>query len=210
MRSPPRFRGPAWARLVTLVVGLAVFAVGIVALIEADLGLSPWDVLHQGVADRTPLSFGAAHVAISFAVLVVAWALRAHLGIGTAANALLVGLFVQLLTVSDRVTALSEHGLGLRIMLLILGIALVGVATALYIGAAYGAGPRDSLMVVASARTRVRIGVVRGAIEAAALATGWALGGTVGIGTVAFVLLVGPAVEASFWLAERVAPTETA
>jgi uncharacterized membrane protein YczE len=197
-------------RLVVLVFGLAVFALGIVFFLEADLGLSPWDVLHQGVAKQTPLSFGTAHVAVSLVVLVVAGALGARVGIGTVANAVLVGVFVQLFTMSDAIDGLAGHGLPFRVALLGLGIALVGAATALYIGAAFGAGPRDSLMVVGSARTRFRIGVVRAALEATALAIGWILGGTVGVGTVAFVLLVGPAIEVSFWLAERLAPTASA
>jgi uncharacterized membrane protein YczE len=194
-------------RLLVLVLGLAVFAVGIVFLLESDLGLSPWDVLHQGVADQTPLSFGTAHVVVSLAVLAVAAALGAQLGLGTVANAVLVGLFVLLLTKLDAVDGLSEHGLAFRVVLLILGLALIGMATALYLGAAFGAGPRDSLMVIGSARTRFRIGLVRAALETSALAVGWALGGTVGVGTVAFVLLIGPSIEGSFWLVERLAPT---
>lgn len=207
MRSPPELVAPPWARLVVLVLGLAVFAIGIVALLESDLGLSPWDVLHQGIARNTGLSFGAAHVVVSVAVLGLAAALGARLGIGTVANALLVGLFVQLLTTSDAVAALSGQGLALRVVLLGLGLVLVGVGTALYLGAAFGAGPRDSLMVVGARRTSLRIGIVRASLEATVLAIGWLLGGTVGIGTVAFVLLIGPSIEGSFWLLERVAPT---
>ena len=203
MHVPPQLRGPLWVRFVVLVCGLLVFAAGIVALLESDLGLSPWDVLHQGLADQTPLSFGAANVVVSGVVLGLAWALGARIGVGTVANAVLVGLFVQLLTSSEAIAELSKSDLSARIALLAAGIALMGLGTGLYIGAGLGAGPRDSLMVVGAARTRIRIGAVRGAIEAAALAVGFALGGTVGVGTLAFVILIGPAVEGSFWLLAR-------
>ena len=203
MHVPPQLRGPVWVRFVVLVGGLLVFASGIVALLESDLGLSPWDVLHQGLADQTPLSFGAANVVVSIVVLGLAWTVGARIGIGTVANAVLVGLFVQLLTSSEAIAELSNSDLSARISLLAAGIALMGFGTGLYIGAGLGAGPRDSLMVAGAARTRIRIGAVRSAIEAAALAVGFALGGTVGVGTIAFVILIGPAVEASFRLLAR-------
>ncbi len=190
-------------RLPLLIVGLFLFAAGIAALFESELGLSPWDVLHQGLAEHTALSFGEANIAVSVLVLAVAWLLGARVGIGTLANALLVGTFVQLLTSVEAVSSLSDGGLGLRIALLAIGIPLMGIGTAVYLGAGLGAGPRDSLMVVGAERTRTRIGVVRGVLELTALAVGFALGGTVGIGTVAFALLIGPAVEASFWLLQR-------
>ena len=199
MRAPPRLRGPLVVRLPLLVFGLFVFAAGIVALLESGLGLSPWDVLHQGLAEHTRLSFGEANVAVSIVVLAVAWMLGARVGVGTPANALLVGTFVQLLTSVEAISALSDRGLGSRIALLAVGIALMGAGSGLYLGAGLGAGPRDSLMVVGAERTRFRIGVVRAALELIALAVGFVLGGTVGIGTVAFALLIGPAVEGSFW-----------
>ena len=203
MRVPPRLRGPLAARLPLLIVGLFLFAAGIVALFESELGLSPWDVLHQGLAEHTALSFGEANIAVSVLVLAIAWLLGARVGIGTLANALLVGTFVQLLTGIEAISSLSDRGLGLRVALLAIGIALMGIGTAVYLGAALGAGPRDSLMVVGAERTRIRIGIVRAVLELTALAVGFALGGTVGIGTVAFALLIGPAVEASFWLLQR-------
>ena len=203
MRAPPRLRGPLTVRLSLLVFGLFVFAAGIVALLESGLGLSPWDVLHQGLAEHTRLSFGEANVAVSIVVLAVAWMLGARVGVGTLANALLVGAFVQLLASVEVVSELSDRELGPRITLLVIGIALMGAGSGLYLGAGLGAGPRDSLMVVGAERTRFRIGVVRAALELIALAVGFVLGGTVGIGTVAFALLIGPAVEGSFWLLER-------
>lgn len=207
MRAPPTLRGPLPVRLVALVLGLAVFACGIVALLESGLGLSPWDVLHQGIAERTPLSFGQANIAVGVLVLVLAGLLGATIGLGTLANAVLVGVFVEILTRSQAIGALSEHGLEPRLALLLVGVALMGVGSALYIGAGLGAGPRDSLMVVGARRTPLRIGAVRAVLELTALALGFALGGTVGLGTVVFALAIGPAVEGSFRLLERVGLT---
>src|SRR6185437_9534581 len=130
----------------------------------------------------------------------VAWALGGKPGIGTVANAVLVGTFIQGLTAIDAVTQLQHEPLGVRIVLLVAGIALIGPASAFYIGADFGAGPRDTLMLVGTRRTQFRIGLVRGTLELIALGTGIVLGGTFGIGTVLFAFLVGPIVEASFVL----------
>lgn len=183
----------------SLVFGLFLFALAIVLTLESKLGLWPWDVLHQGIAKHTPLSFGAASIVVGLFVLVIAWLLGGPPGIGTVANAVLVGAFIQGLTSLHAVTSLSHQGLGVRIPLLAVGIALAAPGTAFYIGADFGAGPRDTLMLVGAQRTRARVGVVRAAIEITALAIGIVLGGTFGIGTVAFALAVGPAVEIGFW-----------
>jgi len=201
--TPPRFRGGLPTRLAILISGLVVFATGIVALLESRLGLSPWDVLHQGLARQTPLSFGEANTAVAVAVVVIAFLLGARIGVGTVANAVLVGAFVQLLTSLPSVAALGHDRLAVRVALLGVGLVLMGAGTGLYIGAGLGAGPRDSLMVVGAQRTRFRIGVVRGMLELCALVGGVSLGGTVGIGTLAFVFGIGPAVELSFWLLRR-------
>ncbi|MDQ2984043.1 MAG: hypothetical protein M3R70_08995 [Actinomycetota bacterium] len=173
------------------------------ALLESRLGLSPWDVLNQGLSKHSPLSFGEANIAIGVSVVVVVVLLGAKIGFGTVANAVLVGVFVDLLLHFDVVRDLSHSDLVSRIGLLAGGIALIGVATACYIGAAMGAGPRDSLMIVVWRRTGIRVGIVRAVIEICALMVGIVLGGTFGIGTIAFALLVGPAVESSFFLLER-------
>jgi uncharacterized membrane protein YczE len=203
VHAPPRVRGGLVARLAVLLAGLLVFAVAVVAQLESRLGLSPWDVLHQGIAERTPLSFGVATVCVSVAVLGLAWMLGARIGIGTAANALLVGAFIEALTAIGPVDRLSESSLGVRIALLVVTMPLIGIGSALYLGAWLGAGPRDSLMVVGGQRTGLRLGVVRTGLELAALGVGYVLGGTVGVGTVVFALGVGPALEGGFWLLRR-------
>jgi uncharacterized membrane protein YczE len=195
--------GGLGARLASLGLGLFVCSVGIVLILHAGLGLPPWDVLHQGIAVNTPLSFGAANVVVGVAVVGVAWRLGARVGFGTVANAVLIGAFVQLLLSTEAIPDQASSGLASRVAFLALGIAAFGAGSAFYIGAAMGAGPRDSLMLVAARRTGARVGIARGAIEIAALAAGWALGGSVGVGTLAFALCIGPSVEVSFLLLAR-------
>jgi uncharacterized membrane protein YczE len=191
-------RGGLPARAASLVAGLFLFAVAIVAILESELGLSPWDVLNQGLSRHTPLSFGMANVAVGLVVLCLAWSLGGPPGIGTVANAVLVGVFIQALTSIGGVDALSEQPIGVRVALLLGGTALIGPASAFYIGADLGAGPRDTLMLVGARRTRFRIGIVRATLELCALAAGIVMGGTFGVGTVLFALLVGPIIETSF------------
>jgi uncharacterized membrane protein YczE len=188
---------------VSLVFGLLVFAFAIVLILESKLGLSPWDVLNQGLSRHTPLSFGMANVAVGLVVLLIGWSLGGTPGVGTLANAVLVGVFIQGLTSLGALTHLAHDPLGVRVALLLLGIMLIGPASAFYIGADLGAGPRDTLMLVGARRTGVRVGIVRAALEICALAVGIVLGGTFGVGTVLFALLVGPIVEASFALLAR-------
>jgi len=187
-----------------LIAGLFLFALGIVLQLESDLGLGPWDVLNQGISEQTPLSFGTANIVVAVVVLGIAWALGAAIGPGTVANAVLIGLFVDLLLRLDAVDRLSTTPLGVRIGLLAAAILIVGLGSGLYIGAAFGAGPRDSLMLVGARRTGVRIGIVRATLEIGAGVAGFALGGTVGVGTVAFAFGIGPAVELAFGALVRV------
>ena len=207
MHAAPVLRGGMVARSAWLVTGLFLCACGIVAFLESRLGLPPWDVLHQGIAKHTPLSFGLANVLVAVIVLLLAWRLGSRPGIGTIANAVLIGLFVAFVLPLSFVEHLSGWPLPARIALLGFGLALFGVGSAFYIGAGLGAGPRDSLMLVGTLRSGVRIGAVRAALEGTALVAGVALGGTVGVGTLVFALLIGPAVEASFWFVVRLGLT---
>ncbi|GIU99930.1 MAG: membrane protein [Actinomycetota bacterium] len=210
MRAAPRLRGGAAARTASLFVGLAVIGAAIVALLESGLGLAPWDVFHLGLAAHSPLTIGTASIVVGLAVLLVAWALGQRPGFGTLANAVVIGAVVDLLRRVPWVARLSSSGLPVRGGLLLLGVGLFGLGSALYIGAGLGAGPRDSLMLALARRTGVRIAVVRAALEISALAVGWALGGVVGVGTVGAALLLGPAVEASFRLLVRLGVAEPA
>jgi uncharacterized membrane protein YczE len=203
MHAAPRLRGGRVAQAVWLVTGLILCALGILAFLESKLGLSPWDVLHQGIAKHTPLSFGEANEVVALCVLFVAWGFGARPGVGTVANAALIGLFVALLQPLHAVSHLSHWPLPARVALLAVGLVCFGVGTAFYIGAALGAGPRDSLMLAGARRSGIRIGLVRATIEATALVVGFALGGKVGVGTLVFAALIGPSVEGAFWLVSR-------
>ncbi len=212
MLATPSLRGGFISRLVALVWGLFLCAVGIVCFLESELGLPPWDVLHQGIAEQTGILFGVANLVVSAAVLALAWALRAPIGLGTLLNAVLIGVFVIGLAVLEPVAALSEETLGVRIALLALALVCFGSGSAFYIAAAMGAGPRDSLMLVATTRLGLRIATARTGIEVLALGFGFVLGGTAGVGTLVFALGIGPAVEGSFWLLARtpLTPAEVA
>ncbi len=203
MREAPRIRGGAPLRLVCLFLGLVLIAIAIVAMLESRLGLAPWDVLHLGIARHSPLELGTASIAVGLAVLFLAWALGQPPGFGTFANAIVIGAVVDLLRPIGWVQGLSGSGIVVRLGLLVLGVAVFGIGSAFYIGAGFGAGPRDSLMLVLSRRSGRRIAIVRGAIELLVIAVGWTLGGLVGLGTVAIALLLGPSVEGSFWLFAR-------
>lgn len=198
--APPTVRGGSAVRWLWLLVGLALFAVGIVMLLESRLGLSPWDVLNQGIAKHTPLSFGIANTVAALVVLLVARWLGAAIGPGTIANAILIGVFVEVLIRTHVFAGVQDDAPAVRALVLVAGILVIGGASALYIGAALGAGPRDSLMLVLSRRTGRRAGLVRTVLESSVTAAGFALGGKVGVGTLAFALGVGPAIEAGFWL----------
>lgn len=201
--APPTVRGNLPIRLVSLGAGLFLFALGIVFFLQAHLGLAPWDVLHQGIAAKTPLSFGAANAVVGVLVLALAWRLGARPGFGTLANATLVGAFIQLLQTTHALPDLDGASYPARLGFLVIGLASIGIASAFYLGAGLGAGPRDSLMLAVARRAGARVGVARALIELAALAAGIALGGSVGVGTAVFALLVGPVVELSLFLLGR-------
>jgi uncharacterized membrane protein YczE len=162
-------------------------------LVASELGNSPWVVLSEGVEVQTPLSVGVATIAVSFAVLLMWIPLRQQPGLGTIANAIVIGVAIDvaLLWLPDL------DNLAARTGLVAAGIALVGIGSGFYLTCFLGPGPRDGLMTGISRRTGLSLRVVRTGIEIAALTSGAVLGGTVGVGTVAFALLVGPAVQAA-------------
>lgn len=174
-------------RLAQLLLGLWLYGASVALLVRADLGLDPWNVLHQGIARQADVSLGAVIVATSIVVLTLWVPLRQRPGVGTLANVVLVGVFADLMLA---VTPVID-GLAWRIGVLLVGIAINGVATGLYIGAGLGAGPRDGLMTGLAARGH-SIRAARTAIEVVVLALGWLLGGTVGLGTLAYAVAIGP------------------
>lgn len=177
-----------------------MFALGVVLTIRSNIGLSPWDVLADGIRLRTPLTFGLAVVAIGAVLVIGTWLGGVKPGVGTIANMLLIGIFADLMLTTDIGVGLMEGSLVVRVLLDIGGIVAIGIGSALYIGAEMGTGPRDSLMVMLSRRAKLRIGVARAIIEGTALVAGIALGGTAGVGTALFAVGIGPAVDLSFRL----------
>jgi uncharacterized membrane protein YczE len=179
---PPRLR-----RLTQLYAGLILYGVSASMLLLAGLGLDPWDVFHQGLSRRFGLGVGTWTIIVGICVLLLWIPLHQRPGFGTISNVLVVGAVI------DLVMALAPvpRELDLRVALLLAGVLLNGVATGAYIGAGLGPGPRDGLMTGLAARGH-SIRVVRTGLELTVLATGWLLGGTVGIGTVVYALGIGP------------------
>lgn len=177
----------AWRRLTQLYVGLVLFGVSIALMVRAGLGLAPWDVLHEGIAGRTGLPLGTVVIAVSVLVLLAWVPLRQRPGLGTVSNVVVVGLAVDL----GLFVLPDARPLTVQAAFLVGGVVLNGVATALYVGAGLGPGPRDGLMTGLAARGWP-VRRARTSIEVAVLAGGWLLGGTVGVGTVLYALAIGP------------------
>ena len=180
--------------------GLWLFALGSVLTIRASLGVSPWDVLHDGIRRNTPLSFGVAVIAVGVLLVLVSTLFGMRPGPGTIANMLFIGVFVDLMLLTRVGAGIDDGPMAARVAVMASGVAVVGLGSALYIGANLGAGPRDSLMVVAATKLGVRVGVARALIEGSALVAGWLLGGAVGVGTLLFAAGIGPSVDVFFRL----------
>jgi uncharacterized membrane protein YczE len=174
-------------RGVQLLTGLVLFGITSGMLVLAGLGLDPWDVLHQGLSRTFGLGIGTWAILISCVVLLLWWPLHQRLGLGTVANAAIVGSVIDLMLSLVH----APHVLWARIALMLGGVVGNGIATGLYVGAGLGPGPRDGLSIGIAARGR-SLRVVRTCIEATVLVTGILLGGTVGIGTVVYAFSIGP------------------
>jgi uncharacterized membrane protein YczE len=174
-------------RLVQLYAGLILYGISSSLLVLADLGLDPWDVFHQGLSRTFGLAIGTWAILVGVVVLLLWIPLHQKPGIGTVSNVVLVGLTMNVVLGHVH----PPHALAVRIPMLVVGVFLNGVATGAYIGAGFGPGPRDGLMTGLAARG-YSIRVVRTGIEVTVLATGWALGGTVGVGTVLYAVSIGP------------------
>ena len=178
-------------RLLQLFTGLTMYGISLAMFIRAGLGLDPWDVFHQGVANRTGLSIGVVVIVVSFLVLLLWIPLRQWPGFGTLCNAVLVGVFADIgLALIPPVSLLAG-----QIGLLAGAIVLNGIASACYIGARFGPGARDGLMTGLARRTGWSVRLSRTLIEVTVLAVGWLLGGSVGVGTVVYALAIGPLVH---------------
>lgn len=179
-------------RTTQLFAGLALYGVSMALMIESGLGLTSWDVFHQGISQATGLSIGVVVILVGIPLLLLWIPLRQRIGFGTLANLVVIGVVV------DGALAVLPTGeaLGVRITDLVAGIALNGVATGLYLGARLGPGPRDGLMTgIVSRFPKLSIRLVRTSIEVTVLLIGFLLGGTVGLGTIAYAVTIGPLVQ---------------
>ena len=186
----PHARAEVRRRLPRLLLGLVLCGLGIAVMVAADLGLGPWDVLHQGLSNLTRIPIGTVGILVGLVVLAAWLPLRERPGLGTVLNVLVIGIVID-------VTLLfldTPSQAWLRWVLMASGPVLFGVGSGFYIGAGLGSGPRDGIMT-GLARRGLPVGVVRAGLELTVLAAGWLLGGTVGVGTVVFALTIGPIVH---------------
>jgi uncharacterized membrane protein YczE len=179
-----------------------LYGLGCALQVRGNLGLDPWDAFHQGLAPHVHLAIGTVVIVVGAAVLVFWWPLRQRPGLGTLSNVVLVGLAMNwslaLIPYSGALAARIPEMCG--------GIVVLGIATGMYIGAAFGPGPRDGLMTGLARRTGRSIRLVRTLLELTVLAVGWLLGGTVGVGTVLFAVAIGPLVQVFLPLFETKGP----
>ena len=193
----------SFSRVLILFFGLAIFGLGDSLLIQANIGNAPWTVLAEGVTLKSDLSIGWATFFISVFVLLLWIPLRERPGFGTLSNIVLIALFIQIGTMIFPEVNSIPAGVAYDLI----GIALVGFGSALYITCGLGPGPRDGAMTGIHQRSGIRVGRVRMGIEITVLLAGWSLGGTVGIGTALFALLIGQSVAIFLGLVARFSPT---
>ncbi|MFC7373688.1 MULTISPECIES: YitT family protein [unclassified Brachybacterium] len=178
-------------RLAQMMLGLTGFGLSLAMLLRSGLGGAPWDVLHTALAERAGLSVGTVSITVSF-LLLLAWIpLREQPGIGTIANSIWVGVSLDL----GMAILPPASTLPIAVLMMVAGVVINGVSGAVYIGAQLGPGPRDGVMTGLGRRLRRPVGPVRIALEASVLAAGWALGGPVGVGTLAYAIGLGPVIQ---------------
>ena len=185
-------------RFFNLIFGLFLYALGIVLTIRANIGYAPWDVFHSGLAQKTGISIGTASILTGFVIVVIVLVLGEKIGLGSLFNMVLIGVFIDLIFMLDFIPKQEKLVFGL--LMLLIGLFVISLGSYFYIKAAFGAGPRDSLMVVLNRITKLPVGVCRSAIELAVTIIGWFLGGMVGIGTIISAIAIGITIQITFAL----------
>jgi uncharacterized membrane protein YczE len=185
-------------RLLRLIFGLFLFALGIVVTMNAHIGYAPWDVFHVGLAKMVSLSIGTVSIITGVVIVIITLLLGEKLGLGTILNMVLIGIFLDILLEFHIVPIASNLVFG--IIMNVVGLFIIAFASYFYIGSAFGAGPRDSLMVALTRKTGLPIGICRGTIELIAVFIGWRLGGMLGIGTIISAFVIGFCVQITFKL----------
>jgi uncharacterized protein len=185
-------------RLARLLIGLVLYAAGIVLTLNAQIGYGPWEVFHVGLAKTAGISIGSAAIVTGLVIALFAVLLGEKLGLGTILNMTLIGIILDAILLMGVVPVARSFITGLIMM--VAGLFVIAIASFFYIGSGFGAGPRDSLMVALTRKTHLPVGLVRGAIELVAVGAGWRLGGMVGLGTVIAALAIGFCVQLTFRL----------
>lgn len=185
-------------RFIKLIIGLFLYALGIVFLINANIGYAPWEVFHAGIGNVIGMRIGTVSIWTGVAIGILAYMMGEKIGIGTLLNMVLIGYFMNVIMSINFIPIMYD--LIPSIVLLVSGLFTISLASFFYIGAAFGAGPRDSLMVALRRKTGYSVGLCRSMIEATAVFTGWLLGGLVGAGTVISAFGIGFCVQLTFKL----------
>lgn len=188
--------GKYYTRVLRLFLGLFLYTLGIAFTLKAQIGYAPWEVLHVGISKTTGISIGTASILIGIIIIVITLFLGEKVGIGTLLNMFLIGVLLDFMLILNFIPAANNFLVGL--MMLVLGLFTIALGTYFYVGSAFGAGPRDSLMIALAKKTGLPIGVCRGTTEISAVLIGWKLGGMVGIGTIISALLIGACVQITF------------
>jgi len=183
-------------RLVTLIFGLFLYALGIVITINANIGYAPWEVFHVGLSLKAGFSIGIASILVGLVIVAIVVVFGEKIGLGTVLNMLLIGVFLDGLFFLNIIPR-SDNLTG-GIAMLVLGLFVISLGSYFYIKAGFGAGPRDSLMVLLNRKTKIPVGICRSALELVVTAAGWFLGGMVGIGTVISVIAIGFCIQITF------------
>jgi len=185
-------------RYVQLLIGLVLYALGIYCTLQANLGVAPWDAFHQGLSMKLNISFGQASILVGAAIVLFNLLFKENIGIGTIANTVIIGLLIDILYTINLIPEMTTFISGL--LLMIVGMIVIAIATYFYIDAAFGAGPRDGLMIIMVKMTQKPVGLVRLTIESSVVLIGFLLGGKIGIGTIVIALGIGPIVQIVFKL----------
>ena len=185
-------------RLLDLLIGIVLYALGIVLAIQANIGFAPWEVFHAGLALVTGLGIGAASIVAGLVIVAIVTACGEKIGLGTISSMVLTGVFIDALLWIGLVPTAANPFVGAA--MLVVGLFVIALGSYFYMKSAFGAGPRDNLMVVLNRMTKLPVGICRSAVELSVTLAGWLMGGMVGIGTVISVIAIGFCVQAAFAL----------
>ncbi len=183
-------------RLLNMLLGLVLYAIGIVLTIKAGIGYAPWEVFHVGLSGVTGLSIGVVSIIAGVLIVIIVTAFGEKLGLGTVASMVLTGVFIDIIIAINIIPAAGNLAAG--IIMLILGMFIIALGSYFYMKAAFGAGPRDNLMVVLTRKTKIPVGVCRLLVELLVTLIGWIMGGMAGIGTVISFIGIGVCVQIVF------------